>query len=113
MTSHTAKTCDSMNVRKCSTVWNLETLPINPKRQTTCGVIQAMGWFHNYSFGNIVEIAQQKPDATWWGPIHMKPTRPQGKERHMGIRILGPVVGIRRNPGSDVRIRHPFVGSLV
>ena len=24
----------------------------------------AMGKFHNYSFGNILEIARQKPDAT-------------------------------------------------
>ncbi len=24
----------------------------------------AMGRFHNYSFGNILEIARQKPDAT-------------------------------------------------
>ena len=26
--------------------------------------LTAMGRFHNYSFGNILEIAQQKPDAT-------------------------------------------------
>jgi len=26
--------------------------------------LTAMGKFHNYSFGNILEIARQKPDAT-------------------------------------------------
>ena len=26
--------------------------------------LTAMGRFHNYSFGNILEIARQKPDAT-------------------------------------------------
>ena len=66
---------------------NVETLPTTPKPQTTREVIQAnvdllieqleaghsealtayltaMGRFHNYSLGNILEIARQKPDAT-------------------------------------------------
>ena len=66
---------------------NVETLPSNPKPQTTREVIQAnvdllieqleaghsealtayltaMGRFHNYSLGNILEIARQQPDAT-------------------------------------------------
>lgn len=66
---------------------NVTTLPSAPKAQTSKEVIAAnvqllieqleaghsegltayltaMGRFHNYSFGNILEIARQKPDAT-------------------------------------------------
>ena len=66
---------------------NVATLPSSPKAQTAKDVIAAnvkllieqleaghsegltayltaMGRFHNYSFGNILEIARQKPDAT-------------------------------------------------
>ena len=43
--------------------------------------LTAMGRFHNYSFGNILEIARQKPDATrvcWL--LCMEPAWPQGQE---------------------------------
>ena len=66
---------------------NIATIPSTPKAQTANEVIAAnvkllieqleaghsegltayltaMGRFHNYSFGNILEIARQKPDAT-------------------------------------------------
>jgi hypothetical protein len=66
---------------------NTATIPTTPKPQTSKEVIAAnvqllieqleaghsegltayltaMGRFHNYSFGNILEIARQKPDAT-------------------------------------------------
>ena len=66
---------------------NVSTLPAQPKPQTSKVVIDAnvqllieqleaghsegftayltaMGKFHNYSLGNILEIARQKPDAT-------------------------------------------------
>jgi N-terminal domain of anti-restriction factor ArdC len=59
--------------------------------------LNAMSRFHNYSFGNILEIARQKPDATRvaglyaWNQIGRKV-----KKGERGIRILAPIVGIRR-----------------
>ena len=51
--------------------------------------LMAMGKFHNYSFGNILEIARQKPDATSvaglyaWNQLDRKVSKGQ-----KGIRIL-------------------------
>jgi hypothetical protein len=59
--------------------------------------LTAMGRFHNYSFGNILEIARQKPDATRvaglyaWNQLGRKV-----KKGERGIRILAPVIGVRR-----------------
>jgi hypothetical protein len=59
--------------------------------------LTAMCKFHNYSFGNILEIARQKPDATRvaglyaWNQLGRKV-----KKGERGIRILAPVIGIRR-----------------
>ena len=59
--------------------------------------LTAMGRFHNYSFGNILEIARQKPDATRvaglyaWNQLGRKV-----KKGERGIRILAPMIGIRR-----------------
>jgi hypothetical protein len=59
--------------------------------------LTAMGRFHHYSFGNILEIARQKPDATRvaglyaWNQMGRKV-----KKGERGIRILAPVIGIRR-----------------
>jgi antirestriction protein ArdC len=59
--------------------------------------LTAMGRFHNYSFGNILEIARQKPDATRvaglyaWNQLGRKV-----KKGERGIRILAPVIGFRR-----------------
>ncbi len=45
--------------------------------------LAAMGKFHNYSFGNILEIARQKPDATRvaglyaWNQLGRKVTKGQ------------------------------------
>ena len=76
--------------------------------------LTAMGRFHNYSFGNILEIARQKPDATRvaglyaWNQLGRKV-----KKGEKGIRILAPVIGINgrrmRKPRrtSPIRIR-PF-----
>ena len=98
----------------------LATLPSTPKPQTAKEVIAAnvqllieqleaghsegltayltaMGRFHSYSFGNILEIARQKPDATRvaglyaWNKLGRKV-----KKGERGIRILAPVIGIRR-----------------
>jgi antirestriction protein ArdC len=62
----------------------------------------AMGKFHNYSFGNIMEIARQKPDATRvagmyaWNQLGRRV-----KKGEKGIRILAPMVGIRRKKDSE------------
>ena len=64
--------------------------------------LTAMGRFHNYSFGNILEIARQKPDATRvaglcaWNQLGRKVMKGQ-----KGIRILAPVIGIRRKKDTE------------
>jgi hypothetical protein len=59
--------------------------------------LTAMSRFHNYSFGNILEIARQMPDATHVAGMY---TWNQLGRRIMkgekGIRILAPMVGIKR-----------------
>ncbi len=108
-----------------ATATNVSTLPTAAKAQTAKEVIAenvkllieqleaghsegltayltAMGRFHNYSFGNILEIARQKPDATRvaglyaWNQLGRKVMKGQ-----KGIRILAPVIGIRRKKDSE------------
>jgi hypothetical protein len=58
--------------------------------------------FRNYSFGNILEIARQKPDATRvaglyaWNQLGRKV-----KKGERGIRIFAPVIGIRRKKDEE------------
>ena len=76
--------------------------------------LTAMGRFHNYSFGNILEIARQKPDATRvaglyaWNQLGRKVMKGQ-----KGIRILAPVIGIRRKKdeeaNKDIRTQNQAV----
>ena len=99
---------------------NVQTLPSSSEPQTSREIIQAnvellieqleaghsealtayltaMGRFHNYSLGNILEIARQKPDATRvaglyaWNQLGRKV-----KKGEKGIRILAPMIGTRR-----------------
>ena len=64
--------------------------------------LTAMGRFHNYSFGNILEIARQKPDATRvagmyaWNQLGRRV-----KKGEHGIRILAPIIGVRRKPQEE------------
>jgi hypothetical protein len=64
--------------------------------------LTAMGRFHTYSFGNILEIARQKPDATRvaglysWNQLGRKV-----KKGERGIRILAPMIGIRRKKDEE------------
>src|SRR6202142_2344218 len=64
--------------------------------------LTAMGRFHNYSFGNILEIARQKPDATRvagmyaWNQLGRKVIKGQ-----KGIRILAPMIGVRRKKDKE------------
>ena len=58
--------------------------------------LAAMGRFHTYSFGNILEIARQKPDATRVGGLYAwNQLGRKVKKGERGIRILAPVIGIR------------------
>jgi hypothetical protein len=76
--------------------------------------LTAMGRFHNYSFGNILEIARQKPDATRvaglyaWNQLGRKV-----KKGERGIRILAPVIGVRRKKDreaeKDIRTQNQAV----
>jgi N-terminal domain of anti-restriction factor ArdC len=64
--------------------------------------LNAMGRFHNYSFGNILEIARQRPDATRvagmyaWNQLGRRV-----KKGERGIRILAPIIGVRRQPKEE------------
>ena len=104
---------------------NIATMPSTPKAQTAKEVIAAnvkllieqleaghsegltayltaMGRFHNYSFGNILEIARQMPTATrvaglWaWNQLERKV-----KKGQKGIRILAPMIGTRRKKDTE------------
>ena len=64
--------------------------------------LDAMSRFHNYSFGNILEIARQRPNATRvaglyaWNQLGRKVMKGQ-----KGIRILAPIIGIKRKPDAE------------
>jgi len=64
--------------------------------------LDAMSRFHNYSFGNILEIARQKPHATRvagmyaWNQLGRKVKRGE-----KGIRILAPIIGIKRKKDEE------------
>ena len=64
--------------------------------------LDAMSRFHNYSFGNVLEIARQRPDATrvagmWsWNQLGRRV-----KKGERGIRILAPIVGIKRKKDEE------------
>jgi len=66
--------------------------------------LAAMGKFHNYSLGNILEIARQKPDATRvaglyaWNQLGRKVSKGQ-----KGIRILAPMIGSRRKKDDEAK----------
>jgi hypothetical protein len=64
--------------------------------------LDAMSRFHNYSFGNVLEIARQRPDATRvaglyaWNQLGRKV-----RKGEKGIRILAPIIGIRRKTDKE------------
>ena len=115
----------STNANTNTETSNVATLPASPKPQTSREVIQAnvnllieqleaghsegltayltaMGRFHNYSFGNILEIARQRPDATRvaglyaWNQLGRKVMKGQ-----KGIRILAPMIGTRKKKDGE------------
>lgn len=78
--------------------------------------LNAMSRFHNYSFGNILEIARQKPDATrvagFW---KWKELGRNVKKGEKGIRILAPIIGVCRKKDEEAEkdITKQNVGVLV
>jgi hypothetical protein len=110
---------------------NVTSLPTAPKPQTSKEVIAsnvkllieqleaghsegltayltAMGRFHRYSFSNVLEIARQMPSASRvagmyaWNQLGRRV-----KMGSKGIRILAPVVGIRRKKDSEAEKSTP------
>ena len=65
--------------------------------------LTAMSRFHNYSFGNVLEIARQMPTATrvagFWTWKNLGRSVKAGQK---GIRILAPIIGVRRKKDEDV-----------
>jgi hypothetical protein len=64
--------------------------------------LNAMSCFHNYSLGNILEIARQRADATrvagFW---KWKELGRSVKKGEKGIRILAPIIGVRRKKDEE------------
>jgi len=64
--------------------------------------LTAISRFHNYSFGNVLEIARQMPSATrvagFWTWKNLGRSVKAGQK---GIRILAPIVGVRRKKDAD------------
>jgi hypothetical protein len=64
--------------------------------------LNAMSRFHNYSFGNVLEIARQMPTATrvagFWTWKNLGRSVNAGAK---GIRILPPIVGVKRKRDSE------------
>ena len=64
--------------------------------------LNAMSRFHSYSFGNVLEIARQRPTATKvagmyaWNQLGRRV-----KKGEKGIRILAPIIGIKRKPDEE------------
>jgi hypothetical protein len=64
--------------------------------------LTAMSRFHSYSFGNVLEIARQMPTATrvagFWTWKNLGRSVNAGAK---GIRILAPIVGVKRKKDSE------------
>ncbi len=64
--------------------------------------LDAMSRFHYYSFGNVLEIARQRPSASRvagmyaWNQLGRRV-----KKGEKGIRILAPIIGIKRKPDEE------------
>jgi len=68
------------------------------KSETLTAYLNAMARFHSYSFGNILQIARQRPTATRVAGIRRWNEMGRFvKKGEKGIQILAPMVGYRRN----------------
>jgi hypothetical protein len=97
------------------------TLPIEQleagKSDALTNYLTAMSRFHNYSFGNVLEIARQMPTAIrvagfWTWEKLGRSVNPGAK----GVRILAPIVGLKRKRDSEAekditqQNTHTFLG---
>ncbi len=74
------------------------------KSDVLTNYLTAMSRFHHYSFGNVLEIARQRPNAThvagFWTWKNLGRNVKAGQK---GIRILAPIVGVRRKKDEDAQ----------
>ncbi len=64
--------------------------------------LTAMSHFHNYSFGNILQIARQKPDATRVAGLYAwNQLGRRVKKGEKGIQILAPMLGVKRKKDAE------------
>ena len=74
------------------------------KSDALTNYLTAMSRFHNYSFGNVLEIARQMPTATrvagFWTWKNLGRSVNSGAK---GIRILAPIVGVRRKKDEEAQ----------
>lgn len=74
------------------------------KSDALTNYLTAMSRFHNYSFGNVLEIARQMPTATrvagFWTWKNMGRSVNAGAK---GIRILAPMMGVRRKKDKEAQ----------
>jgi hypothetical protein len=72
------------------------------KSDALTNYLTAMSRFHNYSFGNVLEIARQMPSATrvagFWTWKNLGRSVKAGQK---GIRILAPIIGVRRKKDEE------------
>ncbi|MGO9324775.1 MAG: ArdC-like ssDNA-binding domain-containing protein [Terracidiphilus sp.] len=72
------------------------------KSEALTNYLTAMSRFHSYSFGNVLEISRQMPAATkvagFWTWKNLGRNVKAGQK---GIRILAPIVGVRRKKDAD------------
>jgi hypothetical protein len=72
------------------------------KSDALTNYLTAMSRFHNYSFGNVLEIARQMPSATrvagFWAWKNLGRSVNAGAK---GIRILAPIVGVKRKKDEE------------
>jgi len=70
--------------------------------ETLTSYLTAMSRFHQYSFGNVLEIARQMPTATrvagFWTWKNLGRNVRAGQK---GIRIIAPIVGVRRKEDTE------------
>ena len=72
------------------------------KSEALTAYLSAMARFHNYSFGNVLAIARQKPNATRVAGIRAWNELGRFvKKGEKGIQILAPMIGHRRNRKQD------------
>jgi hypothetical protein len=78
------------------------------KSETLTAYLTAMARFHNYSFGNIVAIARQRPTATRVGGFGTwKELGRFVKRGEKGIQILAPMIGYGRKNADAAQESNP------